>query len=125
MGGCVFVFPGACHTRFEHSIGTSHLAGVFGRELQKKTTEVEITNKDILCLEVAGLCHDLGHGPFSHLFDQQFMNKAKKYKCTWKHEDASLKMVDKIFERIDYVDYLDKKDIKFIKALIKGLSSYF
>lgn len=120
MGGCNFVYPGAVHTRFEHSIGTSYLAGEFGRELQKNSPEVEITEKDILCLEVAGLCHDLGHGPFSHVFDQQFISKAKKNKCTWKHEDASLKMVDRIFERIDYHAYLEKNDIEFIKDLIKG-----
>lgn len=41
---------------------TSHLAGVFGRELKTNITEpdIKITNKEILCLEVAGLCHDLG-----------------------------------------------------------------
>lgn len=45
-----------------HFYRTSHLAGVFGRELKRNTTvtEIKITNKEILCLEVAGLCHDLG-----------------------------------------------------------------
>lgn len=118
MGGCYSVYPGACHTRFEHSIGTSYLAGQLGRELQKKTTEVDITDKEILCLEVAGLCHDLGHGPFSHLFDQQFIKKARP-DSSWKHEDASIAMIDKIFEIIKQ-NYIDKEEINFIKDLVKN-----
>lgn len=119
MGGCFSVFPGACHTRFEHSIGTSHLAGVFGRELKKNITEpdIKITNKEILCLEVAGLCHDLGHGPFSHLFDQQFIRKARPNK-SWEHENASVGMIKRIFENITQ-DYVDKNDIDLIQNLIK------
>lgn len=118
MGGCFSVFPGACHTRFEHSIGTSYLAGFFGRELQKKTSEVEITDKEILCLEVAGLCHDLGHGPFSHLFDQQFIKKARP-DDEWEHEDASLEMIDKIFKSIEQ-KFINEMEINFIKDLIKN-----
>lgn len=119
MGGCFSVYPGACHTRFEHSIGTCHLAGVFGRELKRNTTvtEIKITDKEILCLEVAGLCHDLGHGPFSHLFDQNFIKKARPEK-KWEHETASLDMIDKIFKRIEQ-NYIEDKHIDFIKNLIK------
>lgn len=39
---------------------TSHLARMMGEELQKKHSDKIITNEEILCLEVAGLCHDLG-----------------------------------------------------------------
>lgn len=119
MGGFFSVYPGACHTRFEHSIGTSHLAGVFGRELKRNTTvtEIKITNKEILCLEVAGLCHDLGHGPFSHLFDQYFIKKVRPEK-KWEHETASLHMIDKIFKSIEQ-NYIEDKHIDFIKNLIK------
>lgn len=66
LGGISFVYPGACHCRFEHSIGTSYLARSLGHELQKKLAVLDepnkpdITDKEILCLEVAGLCHDLG-----------------------------------------------------------------
>lgn len=120
LGGCSFVYPGACHSRFEHSIGTAYLARMIGEELQKKHTEDTITNDEILCLEVAGLCHDLGHGPFSHLFDQQFR---KKCTGTWKHEDLSQKMLGEIFNRVQSGVDDDKqkmivKNIKFIEALI-------
>uniref|UniRef100_A0A8W8MPZ4 HD/PDEase domain-containing protein n=1 Tax=Magallana gigas TaxID=29159 RepID=A0A8W8MPZ4_MAGGI len=122
LGGCSFVYPGACHTRFEHSIGTSYLAKRLGQELQKKiaaeqSKELEITDEEILCLEVAGLCHDLGHGPFSHLFDLQFFKKAKPGE-TWEHEDASIKMIQGIFEIIQQ-DYVNDEEIKFIKDLVK------
>lgn len=122
LGGCSFVYPGACHTRFEHSIGTSYLAKRLGQELQKKigaeqSDELEITDEEILCLEVAGLCHDLGHGPFSHLFDLQFFKKAKPGE-TWEHEDASIKMIQGIFEIIQQ-DYVNDEEIKFIADLVK------
>lgn len=55
-------------TRFEHSVGVAHLARVTALALQRK--HPEITSRHVLCLEIAGLCHDLGHGPFSHLYDE-------------------------------------------------------
>lgn len=126
LGGISFVYPGACHCRFEHSIGTSYLARSLGHELQKNLATLDepdkpdITDKEILCLEVAGLCHDLGHGPFSHLFDQLFIPKLKKPGDeTWEHEDATLHMLDSIFKNITWDDYLEDEDIKFIKDLIK------
>nr|XP_034335733.1 deoxynucleoside triphosphate triphosphohydrolase SAMHD1 isoform X1 [Crassostrea gigas] len=126
LGGISFVYPGACHCRFEHSIGTSYLARSLGLELQKnlamldEPNKPDITDKEILCLEVAGLCHDLGHGPFSHLFDQLFIPKFKKPgDQTWEHEDATLHMLDSIFKIITWNDYLEDEDIKFIKDLIK------
>lgn len=121
LGGCSFVYPGACHSRFEHSIGTAHLARIMGEELQKKHTNKTITDQEILCLEVAGLCHDLGHGPFSHLFDQQFQNKCKDKK--WTHEDLSIRMLDKVFETlnrsVDLKELIGNKGEKLIKDLIE------
>lgn len=43
-----------------HHFSTAYLARMMGEELQKKHTEDKISNEEILCLEVAGLCHDLG-----------------------------------------------------------------
>ncbi|XP_059905135.1 deoxynucleoside triphosphate triphosphohydrolase SAMHD1-like isoform X11 [Gadus macrocephalus] len=97
LGGVYYVFPGASHNRFEHSIGVGYLAGKLAKSLQKKQPELKIDDRDILCVQIAGLCHDLGHGPFSHLFDKKFIPKArpdlKKYK-KWKHEKASLDMLN-------------------------------
>ena len=60
------MYPGASHNRFEHCVGVSYLAGVFVEHLARKQSELGITDVDILCVKLAGLCHDLGHGPLSH-----------------------------------------------------------
>ncbi|XP_019636902.1 PREDICTED: deoxynucleoside triphosphate triphosphohydrolase SAMHD1-like [Branchiostoma belcheri] len=122
LGGGYWVYPGACHNRFEHSLGVYHLAGCLITEIQSKQGDhLPITDEDVLCVKIAGLCHDLGHGPFSHLFDRQFMKQAVPG-CTWEHEDASTAMFDHLIEQngIKLEKYgLTKKDQVFIKELIK------
>uniref|UniRef100_A0A673Z4R7 Deoxynucleoside triphosphate triphosphohydrolase SAMHD1 n=1 Tax=Salmo trutta TaxID=8032 RepID=A0A673Z4R7_SALTR len=93
LGGTYFVFPGASHNRFEHSIGVGYLAGSLVQELNKRQPELFISRRDILCVQIAGLCHDLGHGPFSHMFDGMFIPKVRP-ESKWKHEEASLAMFD-------------------------------
>ena len=69
LGAVHFVYPSATHTRFEHSIGVSHLAFIMSNHLFKDEIIPE-TNYPISELtRVAGLIHDIGHGPFSHLYD--------------------------------------------------------
>lgn len=59
----------ATHTRFDHSVGTSYLATKLMTHLRMTQPELDITEKEELCVSIAALCHDLGHGPFSHLFE--------------------------------------------------------
>jgi HD superfamily phosphohydrolase len=69
LGGTYYVYPGAASHRFEHCIGVAFLARNFILKLRENQPELNITDEDIVCIELAGLCHDLGHGPFSHLYD--------------------------------------------------------
>uniref|UniRef100_A0A4W6BR19 HD/PDEase domain-containing protein n=1 Tax=Lates calcarifer TaxID=8187 RepID=A0A4W6BR19_LATCA len=83
LGGTYFVFPGASHNRFEHCIGVGYLAGRLVQALNERQPELLISRRDILCVQIAGLCHDLGHGPFSHMFDGMFIPRARPG-VTWK-----------------------------------------
>jgi len=74
LGASYFVFPSATHTRFEHSIGVSHLAGNLMETLQKNQPRLKITQREIEVTRIAGLIHDIGHGPFSHLYDEHIRN---------------------------------------------------
>ncbi|XP_033626546.1 deoxynucleoside triphosphate triphosphohydrolase SAMHD1-like [Asterias rubens] len=124
LGSCYLVFPGAAHNRFEHSLGVSHLAGTLVRALQKRQPELNITEKDVLCVQIAGLCHDLGHGPFSHMFDNLFI-PAVRPNYEWAHEQASVDMFDYLIEANQLKEVfaefgLDDQDISFIKEQIAG-----
>ncbi|KAK6982391.1 deoxynucleoside triphosphate triphosphohydrolase SAMHD1, partial [Biomphalaria glabrata] len=128
LGMCYHVYPGAAHNRFEHSLGVCYLAGQFARTLQKNQPYLGITDKDILCVEIAGLCHDLGHGPFSHVFDGLFIPVVRPGH-QWKHEQASIDMLDYLIQEnklmLDDEGPLKKyglnyTDIIFIKEQIFG-----
>jgi HD superfamily phosphohydrolase len=119
-----YVFPGASGKRLEHSIGVAYLARRFVRKLKKNQPELGITDVDVLCVEIAGLCHDLGHGPFSHLFDGRvlpLLNKTKDFE----HEHASIGIFDLLIAENNLMPYFEEskltsEDIHFIKELILG-----
>ena len=72
LGLTYLIYPSANHTRFEHSLGVSHLAKILATSLQKNQPELGITDNEIELIQIAGLIHDIGHGPFSHLYDYEF-----------------------------------------------------
>ena len=97
LGTCSYVFPSAMHTRFEHSLGVAHLAERVVRELREHQDFLGITDVDILAVKIAGLCHDLGHGPFSHVYDGVFIKEMfpkglDGHGSKWRHEDGSVAM---------------------------------
>lgn len=65
LGFAYLVYPGANHTRFEHSIGVMHLSGMLGEKL----------GEDLEKIRIAGLLHDVGHLPFSHLLEDILKKK--------------------------------------------------
>uniref|UniRef100_A0A3Q2CP31 HD domain-containing protein n=1 Tax=Cyprinodon variegatus TaxID=28743 RepID=A0A3Q2CP31_CYPVA len=81
LGAVSYVYPGATHSRFEHSIGVAYLAGEILKSIKEKQQDLGITDWDVLCVQFAALCHDLGHGPFSHMFDLMFIPEARRLKA--------------------------------------------
>lgn len=127
LGCTIWVYPGASHSRFEHCLGVSHLAGVMVEHLMLlDNNRFNIDERDRLCVKIAGLCHDLGHGPFSHMFER-FVNRVREQegKPHWEHEMASIQLFDHLLHvnRVDLSAYGLQlpEDTNFIKLLIMGL----
>jgi HD superfamily phosphohydrolase len=171
LGVCYFVFPNANNTRFEHSLGTYHLAGSMLQhlisnsdptEINKSLIKVEYIRKYLInklnlnddepslklisehnfCLlddylieliKIAGLVHDIGHGPFSHLFDE-WLNSVEELKNNEliHHENRSIMLLGLIINNgiiknegkiYKISDYINLEAYKFISTLIHP-SSY-
>ncbi len=77
-------YPGAEHSRFQHSLGAMHLSGLFGERLRDLAL---IDGDDVELLRLAGLLHDVGHGPFSHLFEELLRRRGLS------HEDLGRRII--------------------------------
>ncbi|KAF0874296.1 deoxynucleoside triphosphate triphosphohydrolase SAMHD1 [Crocuta crocuta] len=125
LGGSYYIFPGASHNRFEHSLGVGYLAGCLVRALREKQPELQISERDVLCVQIAGLCHDLGHGPFSHMFDGRFIPLARP-DVEWTHEQGSVEMFEHLVNSngikavMEHYGLIPEEDISFIKEQITG-----
>ncbi|HEY8740511.1 MAG TPA: HD domain-containing protein [Candidatus Dormibacteraeota bacterium] len=73
-----WVFPAAEHSRFQHAVGAMHLAGVWARHLHQSLRLAADAPSEALVeetLRLGGLLHDVGHGPFGHFFDEQYLTQ--------------------------------------------------
>ena len=80
LGTAHLVYPGAHHRRFEHSLGASHLAGRFASALGLDAAQSAT-------VRAAALLHDVGHGPFSHAFEELLKEHGRR------HEEASVDLI--------------------------------
>lgn len=86
MGLSHYVYPGALHTRFHHALGSLHLTTQAIHVLREKG--VEITLAEAEAVSIAILLHDIGHGPFSHALEGEFINIS--------HEHLSLAFMEEL-----------------------------
>jgi len=87
LAGAEYVYPGANHTRFEHCVGVMHLAGLM---VENPFLSRYFDDEEYQLIRIAALLHDVGHGPFSHIFEHllvKFLNKT--------HEDINVWIVQK------------------------------
>ncbi|PKI53962.1 hypothetical protein CRG98_025664 [Punica granatum] len=116
LGLVHMVYPGASHSRFEHSLGVYWLAGEAVHAIKAcQGLELGIDRFDMETVKLAGLLHDVGHGPFSHLFEKAILPQIL-HGSNWSHEDMSVRMIDYIVDEhnID-VDSQRLKKVKCVK----------
>ena len=147
LGACCYVYPNAVHTRFEHSIGTSHIANKMLEcivrttplnemdvylaqipELKLYLDKMYVSQNKLRCLDnyiielikISAMCHDLGHGPFSHVFDNFFLPYIKKdHHVLDSHEERSCILIENIIKENKILNKLISNDeINFIKSII-------
>jgi len=111
------VYPGAVHSRLHHSLGAYHLMGIALSELKAKG--VSITEEEERGAKVAILLHDIGHGPFSHALEKQFIKGVN-------HEAISILLMKKLNEHFNgqlqtAIDiFTNKHPKRFLHQLVSG-----
>ena len=116
LGATSFVFPSANHTRFEHSIGVSHLAGKMIESIRKNNPELKITDRQIELTRIAGLLHDIGHGPYSHLYDDHIKSTKEK-----DHEERGCKLIRNMVKKYNLP--IKKGEITEIISMINPIDT--
>jgi len=90
LGLVSYIYPGATHTRFSHSLGVMHLITRAIEIMERKG--IKFDNEIKLALKFCALVHDVGHGPFSHALEWTILNI--------KHEDITKMIIDRIFRNV-------------------------
>lgn len=106
------VYPGALHTRFEHSLGVLHVAGRILEQLDKRE---QVSDNDMRRIRLAALLHDVGHGPYSHVSEDLFVRHADG---TFAGEKIHEKLTLDVVRWSDIAECLEPGDEAEIKRLI-------
>jgi HD superfamily phosphohydrolase len=99
LAGSEYVYPGANHTRFEHCVGVMYLAG---KVVENPNVSRAVNEEEADVVRIAALLHDVGHGPFSHVFEQLLIRDLDKT-----HEDITSWIIEKseISEKLAKMGY--------------------
>eukprot|EP00108_Taenia_solium_P012440 TsM_000700800 transcript=TsM_000700800 gene=TsM_000700800 len=124
LGLANYVYPDCTHTRFEHSLGTYHLARRLVDAIQDdpQCASVRLSIGERISVMIAALCHDIGHGPLSHTWDR-FLRQGGPNYSSYKHEDMSCLIIKRIVTKDDSLrDFLKESgvDLELVYALIRG-----
>ena len=117
LGLASVVYPGAQHTRFQHSLGAMHLVGEAVKQLRLKGHVITAAEENGVL--VAMLLHDIGHGPFSHVLEHTIVNGVS-------HEELSLKMMEMINDEMGgrltlaINIFMDRYEKRFLHELISS-----
>jgi HD superfamily phosphohydrolase len=112
LGPIIYSEKQATHTRYEHSIGVGYLAYICMNHLRSKYDE--ITVRESMYVTLAGLLHDVGHGPYSHSFDVTLKASEKhKDKPYIRHEYRSQAITQELLREL-----VDDKVLDFTQAEI-------
>jgi HD superfamily phosphohydrolase len=110
------VFPKARHTRYEHSLGTAYIGEQLMLTLRQNQPELNIDDRLIIIVKLAGLLHDIGHIMFSHLFDNIIKNNLNmKIKD---HEDRGIELIQYMIKK--YNIGLTNDEVTLLCNLIIG-----
>ncbi|MBP1593894.1 MAG: superfamily phosphohydrolase, partial [Bacteroidetes bacterium] len=117
MGLSSVVYPGAQHTRFQHSLGAFHLMSEAIAQLRNKGNEITQEESDGVLAAI--LLHDIGHGPFSHVLEDTIVKGIS-------HEEISLLFMEKMNKEMNgQLDlaisiFKDQYHKKFLHQLVSG-----
>jgi len=124
LAGAEYVYPAANHTRFEHVLGAMYLAGIVAENLP-----VQLTSEEKQEVRLAALLHDVGHAPFSHLFEPllaKYLNRNHEDMSSWIIADSALAEVIRAqgFDPKELsglaVGRLSKPDKPFLRQIISS-----
>ena len=93
LGLTHYVFPGATHTRFQHTIGALHLMTLAIESLKSKGIDINPEEQEAVLIAI--LLHDIGHGPFSHALEETIISGVT-------HEQLSALLMKKLNEEFDH-----------------------
>ncbi|KAL3308304.1 SAM domain and HD, partial [Cichlidogyrus casuarinus] len=117
-----FVYPSCTHSRFEHSLGTYHLMKLLVERFTGQDEICLLSPGEALSLRIAALCHDLGHGPFSHSWEEFIHHGGPQFKA-YSHERMSFRLFQHILRSDAQLEQdLLQKGLRMdlVEALITG-----